>query len=535
MLNTANTESGVVNVKTENWEGQAPICPSKTNNYSDNVLMIHNSQTDSFQAYTSESVSVSADEYAKITFEAYTENVEGKVYAAIVDDNGNEIYKFNVDSPYRWTTYSFAIKNYKEAISLKLVLYLGDSETPTIGYAFFDNCSIKTGLTEDEFNALDSSTAKLDLSTEQLTANDNGKPKYLSATTDNANTQYGIVKASDFNIGVPTNSLSGPNGANDEILYIYSSTPTHTGLATNFNYTFDADTYYKVSAKIKTVGINKSDEYRFDNNGNTVKYGATFKIEGIDDYFTGINTKKSDKQLSTVQQFAETSNEWVEYIIYINVSESVTGNIVFGLGNSEIKASGYVFFCDLNVKSITEDEFNSQTATYENEVPFNIILSTQDTDDEEDETSSTSFDSAAWFAIPTAIIAVAVLVAIVGYFIRKVKNDRPAKKEKVADADYNRLNTLLKDVDKKERKTEIKHKITLLRDELKQSQKFLAEDTAELEKRKSGQAPAEGASDGQTIKQLEKSIETQKNKINEIELDIRVLEDEYQKIIDKQK
>ncbi len=530
-LNTTNNESGVVNVKSENWENFAPVCPSKVNNYSDNVLMIHNSMTNSYQAYTSGTVSLSANNYAKLTFEAFTYGVNGNVWATLTDDNNNEIYKFNIDSLNKWTTYSFALKNYGHDISLKLTLYLGDNSSPATGFAFFDNCSINTSLTEDEFNALGNNFTKVDLSSDQLTANDNGTPKYLTASIDNQNAQYGVMKAQDFNLGVSKDSLSGPTDSQEEVLYIYSSTLTCSTLTTNFNYTFNADTYYKVSAKIKTIGIKKSDEYRLDDNENVVKYGATFMITGIDKYFTGINTRQSDKDLTIKQQFDEASNEWVEYILYINVSESVTGNAVFGLGNKQIKASGYVFFADFSVKTLTEDEYKSQTATYENELPFNVLLATPSEEDEEEKTEPTNFDSAAWFAIPTAIIAVAVLVAIFGYFIRKFKNDKP-KKEKVADADYDRLHTLLKDVDKKERKTEVKHKITLLREELKLSQKYLAEETEELSKRKSGEVTD---SDGQSIKQLEKSIETQKNKIAEIELDIKVLENEYQKIINKQK
>ena len=529
-LNDQNTESGVVNVL------DSSVCPNKQTGTSDNVLQIRNSLNTSYQAYQSESTNISSDGYAKLTFETSTKNVSGKVWAILSDDNNNPIYSFDIDSPNKWTTYTLALKNYSNDINVRLTLYLGNSSTPSTGYAFFDNCSLSTSLTEDEFNSLatSSTVAKVDLSTEQLTANDNGKPRYLTVSTDSTTTQTGIVKAKDFSIGVEKNTLSGPNDGNDEIVYIYSGTPTHTTLTTNFAYSFDADTYYKVSAKIKTVGIPKTTDYRYDENGNKVQYGATFQVEGIESYFTGINTKTSKSDLTISQQFKETSNEWVEYTIYLNPTEAKTSKIVFGLGNSEILASGYAFFSDLNIKTLTEDEYKSLTATYESEVPFNVLLASSTDDEDEDKEENKSFDSAAWFAIPTAIIALAVIVAIVGYFIRKVKSERRPQKEKVAEADYNRLSTLLKDVDKKERKTEIKHKITLLREELKQSEKYLAEETEELQKVRAGEVDT---SDGKPVnpKQLEKSIETQNEKIAEIKLDIKVLEDEYQKILDKQK
>ena len=107
--------------------------------------------------------------------------------------------------------------------------------------------------------------------------------------------------------------------------------------------------------------------------------------------------------------------------------------------------------------------------------------------------------------------------------------------------DYDRLQTLLKDVDRRERKTAIKHKIDLLHEELKQSQDFLAQEQAEYEKKVQAYNTAkEIAQDNPNVelelpdeKQIAKSIKIQQDKIEQIELDIRILEDEYDRINQK--
>ena len=529
--NSNNTTSGVVNVLPANWnEINAKIpCPTKASGTSDNVLMIHNDDNASYQAYSSESVSLSASGYAKISFEVYTKVNSGNSYATIASDSGNIIYEFQLPNDSGWTTYNLFIKNFSTDINLVLTLGLGKTDSPATGYVFFDNCIFDSSLSEDTFNDTteNSTNIKVNLADDQIIANDNGTPRYMTVISNTADADFGIVKADEFDVGVSKNSISTHSDSNDELFYIYSKTATNTTIKTNFAYTFNANTYYKVSVWAKTINVPQSDDFLYDDNGETVKAGATFKIEGVNKYFTGINTSKSDKTQTIAEAFKDKTNEWTEYTIYLYQETSVTGSVIFGLGNEFIKSSGYVFFGDLTITSLTEDEYKSQTATYETEVPSNIILSTTP-DEENPEETQTGFDSSAWFAIPTTIIGVAVLVAILGYFIRKAKANKPRQKEQISEADYNRLNTLLKDVDKKERKSEIKHKITLLKEELKQSKLYLAQEQEELGRPSDPEHPVD-------VKQIEKSIEMQKNKINEIELDLKVLEEEYDKIVNKQK
>ncbi len=529
--NSNNTASGVVNVLPENWSaiGADIPCPAKASGISDNVLMIRNNDANSYQAFSSESASLSADGYAQISFEAFTKVNSGNSFVTIASDNGNILYEFTLPNESGWKTYNLYIKNFSTDLTLTLTLSLGKDNSPATGYAFFDNCVFDSNTTEDNFNAITESdtTIKVNLANDQIIANDNGTPRYMSVVSNSADADFGIVKADEFGVGVSKNSITTHNDSNDEIFYIYSKDPTNTSIKTNFAYTFNANTYYKVSVWAKTILVTKSDEFLYDDNGEIVKAGAMFKIDGVNKYFTNINTSKSDASQTAAEAFADSSNKWTEYTIYLNQENSVTGAVVFGLGNEFIPSSGYVFFSDLSIKSISEDEYKSQTATYENDVPFNVILATTPEEDTPEE-SSTGFDSSAWFAIPTTIIGIAVLVAIIGYFIRKAKANRPRQKEQISEADYDRLNTLLKDVDKKERKSEIKHKINLLKEELKQSKNYLAEEQAELGKPSDPEHPVD-------VKQIEKSIEMQKNKITEIELDLKVLEEEYEKIVSKQK
>ena len=113
----------------------------------------------------------------------------------------------------------------------------------------------------------------------------------------------------------------------------------------------------------------------------------------------------------------------------------------------------------------------------------------------------------------------------------------PRKTDKINN-NYDRLQTLLKDVDRRERKTAINHKIKLLHEELAQSKQFLQQESEELARQTEAYNTAkEIAQDNPTVelelpdvKQIQKSIEIQQDKIEQIELDIKILEDERDRI-----
>lgn len=540
--NDKANDSGVVNIKSTNWTLDIDR-PTNNGDYSNNVLMVRNdyiSNSTAYQGYTSSTETLSSDGYAEITVKAFTRSISNNGYAFITITNEDDVIlnQIKLKSTNSWQTYKIYLHNYMTAQTIKLSLSLGNENTPTTGVAFFDDCIIDTSLTEENFNAVTENSTNLvvDLGKDSLTANDNGTPYFWEANnaSETQEATGGITHINSYSPGNPT----APNEDISEVMYIQAFDPAYYYFANKLGYTFSSGTYYKISVLVRTVDITPDVEGEFDEGGNQVTHGAFISIDGVDAKFTSINTAPKN----TNNKFDEITNKWTEYTIYLNPSSELNGVIKLGLGQSTMQTTGYAFFANLNVSSLTEDEYKSETATLDTEnLPSNILIATTTTDDEE-ENSGNTYNEIDWIAIPTVIIAVAVIVAVVGFYIKKVYRARPRKSTTV-NTDYDRLQTLLKDVDRRERKTAIKHKIDLLHDELKQSQDFLKQETEELEKQTNAYNTAkEIAQDNPNvelelpdIKQMQKSIEIQEEKIEEIELDIRILEDEYNRITESAK
>ncbi len=96
----------------------------------------------------------------------------------------------------------------------------------------------------------------------------------------------------------------------------------------------------------------------------------------------------------------------------------------------------------------------------------------------------------------------------------------------------------MKDVDRRERKTAINHKLKLLKEELEQSQTFLAQEINDLRKQTESYNTAKEIAqenpaielDEPDVKQIQKEIQVQTAKIKQIEEDIEILEEEKQRI-----
>ena len=552
-VNENVVNSGVVNLLPEIWNSSNINIarPAKPNgDYSDNVLMVRNDAL-YYQGYTSQSVNLSANGYCLVSVEAYTRSISASGYAAITIKNANNVIikQIRLPSSNAWESYEIYIKNTFNAQDLTVSLTLGDENKPASGVAFFDNCIIDTSITEETFNGITASenTLIVDLTTNSLTAVTDNSPTYWTGNIgegyDSIYVNTGLIDVRNYDSYLEGNPTA-PSEENNMVLFIATTegaSPMYYYYTSNLTYTFTSGQYYKLSVWVRTVNIAKNAEGVYDENGNPYVNGASISVDGIDSSFTGINTAKNERT-TLEDKFNDRTNEWTEYIMYINTTSDVEGIIRLGLGTQSMPTTGYVFFANLTVTNLTEDDYNSETATLDTEnLPSNIVLATNTVEDEEE--TPNVYNPFDWFAIPTVIIAVAVIVAVVGFYIKKFYQNRPKKTATVVGTDYDRLQTLLKDVDRRERKTAIKHKINLLHEELKQSQDFLAQEQAEFDKKVQAYNTAkEIAQDNPNVelelpdeKQIAKSIKIQQDKIDQIELDIRILEDEYDRINNQMK
>ena len=535
--NENNTSSGVVKL-------------SKGSTTSlDNVLRL--STANDYQGYTSESVSLSANAYAQITVEAYAPTLStGNAYIIIQNTDGVILAQHKISASNNgWTTYSIYLHNYNASQDLTATLSLGNENETSTGRIFFDNCIIQTDLTEDDFNAVNASSniIKTDLNTNLLDvtiSTNNTTPLFwdlnVASNEDNAVVSSGIINANDWESYPFLNgNPETPEGEDlsSNILVINSSSPVYAYYASKLSYTFTANSYYKLSVYVKTTDLTQDDPSEYTDDGQQLLHGASIILSNIDNSFVAINTNSNKDDTSL-----DAENEWIEYIMYIYTTSDTTSTIQLGLGSTNMPTAGYAYFSNLTITSLTEDEYNNETLDYDTEdptnLPSNVLLATNVPEDDEDNTTPTTFGHIDPFAISTIIIAIAILVAVVGVFFKRFYKARPKKVAVVNSSDYDRLQTLLKDVDRRERKTAVNHKIKLLEEELIQSQKFLAEEQDELKKQiDSYNTAKEIAKDSPNVKleapnvkQIEKEIQTQTLKIEQIQIDLQLLKEERDRI-----
>lgn len=539
--NANNTKSGVVNISSAIWNSNASLSslsrPSKSAlDYSDNVLMLN--VENSYQGYTSETTSFGTGDsgYAKFTIDVNVKSlIKGSAFITIINSDNIELAKIKLDSTTTgWKTYTIYLQNFNTSQTISAKINLGTKEQPATAIAYFDNCKINTSITKEDFNSAinNDTTQKISLITDLLNVeNGNQDPLYFDfnevENTDNTAITKGIINTESFdsyhindeNPQVPADSETS------KVLVIGSNSPVYAYYNSTLTYKFSSETYYKLSVFVKTSQLTQDNETEFNDNGQLVVHGASIVVTNIDQNFISINTNNNG------------SNEWQEYVMYIYTTKETTSNIQLGLGYQGMATAGFAYFANLEVTQLSEDEYNNEILTYdENNLPNNVLLATN-TPDEEEEQNPSGFGNIDPFAISTLIIALAIVVAIIGVVIKKFYHARP-KKTAVINNNYDRLDTLLKDVDRRERKTAINHKLKLLKEELAQSEKFLAEEVAELKKlNDSFNTAKEIAKDSPTVQleepdttQIQQNIETQTNKIKQIEYDIEVLETEKDKI-----
>lgn len=440
-----NTFSGVISAKKEHFEENVdkytnssilPIRPTGHPIYGDNnnVLMIGSTSENNTQSYKSENISLSANSYYKLSYYVLTDYT-----LRAIDQNLGARVTLSTSTT---TLYDYLNIHYDDNNWHQHVLYIktGDtSETATltlafdklVGYVFFDDVRLETS-NETVFNNYTydpaTPTNKVDMSYENFDNRTFNTTKDIQTPNNwNGNeidslsiNETGIANLNNSKFDNIPETLSG----NKTALYIQSKHNVNYSYSSIRTQAFSAKTYYKISVNILTNDI-IAENYDGDD-----KYGAKLMLtENEDIAIKGINT----------------NGAWKTYTIYLSLQESLTSGITLGLGDDNVKTSGDVFFDNLRIEKIDESTFQNDIGNFDNDTTSCFINYTEETTTEDDdETWSNEFN---WLILPSLITAVALIIAIVGFYVRKINfNRKPKIKTK-----YDRRKTLDKDIDRRER------------------------------------------------------------------------------------
>lgn len=440
------TISGIVNTSSNFFTTHSITNPNKILNETqqdNNVLMIGSTDQSNKQTYTSSDISLNANSYYKLSFYVKTNYIKNDqttnkgASVSLTSSSKTLFHYYNLDkvASTDWHKVDIKIKTGTNSETTKLNLNFEGLN----GYVFFDKVELRTlseaTYTDKTFDIVD--TRYVDLTHENFdnrTFNKNITSKNGTDTPNNwtfseTNTEidgtvHGIISSDNSIIeeDFPA-SLSG----NTNYLYISSIHNANYYYESKESFTFNSDTYYKISVNVLTRYIDRENDKDED-----VNYGACIALANSNEILLkGIDT----------------DGVWKTYTIYINLTESLTSAIKLGLGFEDEETRGEVLFDNLIITTISDEA--SYLAELE-DVDLNTIATfinhseTEGSDNEEPSIWQNNFN---WIIVPSLITGLAIIIAVVGFYVRKINFSRKPK----VKTNYDRRKTLDKDIDRREK------------------------------------------------------------------------------------
>ena len=446
-INNNNTLSGIISTNKAHFNankskygdldlndiGFTRLQKDTSDSADNNILMIRNTNPD-FTTYTSASYSMSDNTYYKLTIDAKTLTT-GKAYIKVASGN-TTLTTFNISSEEDWSTYTIYFNNVFGSKNITVTLGLGTESEKASGYAFFDNIMIASSTS----NIFEDATTS-----EQVKKIDFSKETFSLLTTE----KDGIyTRPSNWSIDLNNTLINAGvlEGTSNKLAISSADTDIDVKFTSNFTYTLDTSKFYTLKIKVYGEGLEGLEES-----------GITF---GIDDKnkFTNL-----------------TSTEESEYIFYISGSKLSSITPYFGLVTKDATSTVNAYLTSFELTSISEVDFtNIQESIKANndDTPKNVILVGETTNEDNDENNNknnvnygNTFD---WVLVPSLIIGLALIIAIVGVVMRRAKFKRiGGGRKKVAN--YDRTKTLHPEIVRREAEEARKAKLQAIEEQLKKN------------------------------------------------------------------
>lgn len=415
-----------------------------------NVLMIYNNQ-ETYQKITSDSISISKQTYKKLSFVYKTvkQSFETKLMNVyVLDSDNNVIYSDEGLYSDEWATYSILIKSSEYTDTIKLEISLGNEDYKVNGYLFVDDVTLEddSTMTDEQFaeysksnnNIINFTITNFDLISKDTTLGMYTPFKYTqklesgeNATTGNPVAYGGIIDGENNIYGV-SNSENNENTSKYMPAIRVDGNATYTltnkdslSLETGKYYKFTIDIYTKFSGDVDQSNVSEEDK---------VKYGAMFVLNGIDKSLTEIVS----------------NDKWTTYTIYAEVSESTNVNLKFGLESGSNDIVGQAFFDNFTYSEVEEMEYTQASKNTSDKTMLVITkadTTTTDDDNNDDNNADTENNNIIWYLIPSLILFVALVIAVVAYFMKKITIKKWEKKKA---SEYDRNSTLYRDIIRRE-------------------------------------------------------------------------------------
>lgn len=412
---------------------------STIQNTKNKVLLIGNGNQKTTQTYTSDEFTLEGNKFYRISFLVQTQGVAPSATSGVtlkLKTSDKTIYEYSgIASEGSWDSYAVYLSTDTDASTCSIELTLDNST----GYALFDKALLQS------FDDEASSTLDFEHSTIAH--------KYKAVETKNTFDNYvqndhvtdKYYEPFDWNFSVTNNNQladikAGVTKYNHEnVLSISSDRDIYATYEYSKPYSFSADSYYKLSVTLKTDNLGQLEGLEEeDEEGNLYPYGVYLTLSNIGT-FKGINTKD------------ERGNSYKTYSFYIAPNTSTTSTLTISLGDTHALTYGSVYVQNIALETIeSSSAFETQTAGLDSK--YNIVVSHIENAEENNTTPSDTnngggSDLRLDFVIPSVLLALAILIAIIGTLLRRIKY---VKKPKVKTP-YDRRKTLEVQMNKQER------------------------------------------------------------------------------------
>lgn len=408
---------------------------------SNNVLMVQNKVV-TYQTLATQVIDLSANTTYEISFQM---RASGNANASLVNSSNVVIANMQqISSPSEFSVFKFVVRVGSSPQTVTLRFGVGSIANPASGTAFFDNFALKTvTYTNEAFSALQptNSLRIADLknglfskgSVSELDS-DIYTPTFLNGTLTGTETSSvahgGIIDGTNPLFDLPSTFTN----TNQNVLFIRNQGSATYTLTSNLTEVLAANKYYRISVWVKTV-LSNPDEL--------TDVGATLTANASNASFDGILT----------------NGEFTEYVFMQYGTSSKNIAMAFGLVSSDNSVNGYALFTQPVIEELTQTTFNAETKLLDLEFPpTNIINLSTEVPAEEGEDEAPGFVAQPFdfLLLPSLILAVALIVAVVGFSMRRIKFRKLQFKYK---SSYDRSKTLSSNVLRKEaeaiKKTEV--------------------------------------------------------------------------------
>ena len=463
------TTAGIINTysayyaeySTETWGSlpnpamitDAPLDETKSNN----VFMFWNGLNGYQSLKNVDTFQIASGNYYDLSFQYKT--YTGELTVEVVNDDGVVLFSDeNISAQASWNTYHAYIYTGEVSHDVRVIIHFGTEKKQQKGYAFLDNVVLNS-TTETVYNSasrhIDLSNLLLNLdSYNTVNSNISEHPAFSGTITAGNDAEGGVI------IGNGNTSFTDQNNnpidkdqdLPNNVLVMSVGEGSSYKLTSKFKLDVSSDSekqYYSLKFKAMTCYFPKLEDMPVkDEDGKEIEYSYGLSV--------GLSNFNAITQIL--------SNEgWTEYTILFKATTTESVSLEFALISNNENVYGSAYITDIIWENTDEATYTaSEGKTEYNKTLFTTQTSTtadEDTSNEEEENNSTenntSSENYAWILIPSIITAIAVIIAVVGAFMRKIsigKKIKESKEKKVAEKDYDRKDKLDKTYIKNEAK-----------------------------------------------------------------------------------